>query len=169
MSCQVSVTLPVNLSFSSIADTVVDGIIGTSFLVVKFPNAKDTIVYKGIGTVSNNLNLGFQSISTTRFLSHKRTVNSLIGPIIGNCVKLYLNGVLSTIENAVCLDDYITLKIPDSSDSEIVYQSYVTLKRFQGTLIFEYSYGNNNFTVQNIYFNLTVNNFYTLNFETISS
>lgn len=88
---------------------------------------------------------------------------------IDNYVKIYMSGLLVTVDNAICISEYIKLMIPNSSDPKIAYRHVFSFAGYQGTFFINYIFEGTNFTIISMYFTFTRNPYLTQGTKSVTS
>lgn len=134
---------------------------GPSYLNVKSIYDKTLITYKNTtasytlasttytADISNLLNIGL--------------INNVKTKIINDSIKLHIKGLLLSADNGFCINEFLILKIPNTNNSNIVYQHHISLWKYQGTFGCNYLYKDNVLTIIALYFTAVRNPFFQLN------
>ena len=160
----VSVTFPLTIKEASYTKSLRDSILGSSYIIFKPYGSDQTVLFKS-KTAIVDVDGAAQSKATDYLENNNYFSNIIKGQLTDNCLKIHINGILTTSQNGVSINDYVILNIPETSDNETMYQSYLTFPNLQGTFICNYTYYEKSFTIQTMYFNITRNGYFNLNFK----
>tara|TARA_B110000046_G_C12777196_1_gene307399 strand:+ start:51 stop:557 length:507 start_codon:yes stop_codon:yes gene_type:complete len=160
----VSVTFPLTITEASYTNVLTGSILGSSYMIFKPYCSEQTVLFKS-KTAIVDVDGAAQARATDYLENNNYFSNIIKGRLTNNYIKIHINGILATSQNTVCVNDYLVLHIPETSDSEIMYQSYLTFPNLQGTFICNYTYYDNSFTIQTMYFYITRNGYFNINFK----
>ncbi len=164
MNTRISISFPIMITYANTFSATLKGILGTSYLLFKPMNTDEVVLYQAN---TDTVTLGDTSgIAPRNALQNTNIYHNVIyGNLVNNCLQLKVNGILVTTENSVCINDHLILPVPATTNPDTLYQSYLTFPNLQGTLICNYTYGNEAFTIHSIYFNMTRNGYFTIKFD----
>ena len=167
MSNYLTVTFPEDITDAYILSGVSTIIYGNSYIY--FTSEIDPLL---LDYITQTTTVQISSISGTalaKSLYLNKAINCIRFCKINNYVKIYMSGLLVTVDNAICISEYIKLMIPNGSDPKTAYRHVFSLAGYQGTFFINYIFEGTNFAITSMYFTFTRNPYLTQGTKSVTA